>query len=304
MIGPPPSFYDPNQAIVPEGLSYDQWVMEHYPGSGQYAYAQGAISGNVQYPPQSQLHQVPAPPAPQNQYNFVQEYGAEQQGQDFSYDTHHTTAADRPQRGLPGSRIPRRGGAHVSSGSYPSAPQLRVPGAPSAAFQQSQQSPSHPQQGFGLQQSPSSSYYYQEVVPQPAEQPQPHSSYNFVNVDYQAAQFSSNPSYTPASDLTSLPSVPSSVSTPSVGGTDDGQTPTYPLASQHPPHHQAPSRPSGSAPRGRGGRVSKVAKRARVDDSFDGDSDTQSDDDRPMHDGFRTVSVPPPQGQSSLPARL
>ena len=143
------------------------------------------------------------------------------------------------------------------------------------------------------------------------QQQQQHSSYNFVG--YHPEQYpgaGASASYTPSSDLATLPS---SVSTPSVGGTDDGQTPTYPLASQHPTPHQAPSRPSGSAPRGRGGRVSKVAKRARVDDSFDGDSDTQSDEDGIGAGGigfgagaaeFTTVSMPPPQGQSALPARL
>ena len=33
MIGQPPSFYDPTNAIVPEGQDYQQWIMENY-GTG------------------------------------------------------------------------------------------------------------------------------------------------------------------------------------------------------------------------------------------------------------------------------
>ncbi|TFK90695.1 hypothetical protein K466DRAFT_596701, partial [Polyporus arcularius HHB13444] len=140
----------------------------------------------------------------------------------------------------------------------------------------------------------------QQPPPPPQQQ---HSSYNFVG--YQPEQYASASSYTPSSDFTTLPS---SVSTPSVGGTDDGHTHAYPLASQHPSQHpqaSSSSRPTGSAARGRG-RGGKAMKRARVEDAFDaGDSDTQSDDDAPLGaTGFTTVSVPPPQGQGSLPSRL
>ncbi|KAI0697212.1 hypothetical protein C8T65DRAFT_582869 [Cerioporus squamosus] len=311
MIGPPPSFYDPNQVVVPEGPDYNQWIVENYGGGGgQYAYAQGgAMSGNVPFPQhphpqaqQSQLHHVAVPPPPQNQnqYNFVQEQYGPEQGS--SYDSHLVQAtADRPQRGLPGGRISRRGGAPVN---YPAAPQLRVPGAPSGSYQQSQQqSPPHGQ-AFG----PANESYFYAGEPQQQQQQQPqqqHSSYNFVG--YQPEQYASASSYTPSSEFTNLPS---SVSTPSVGGTDDGHTHAYPLASQHASQHpQASSssrQPSGSAARGRGRGGGKAAKRARVEDSFDaGDSDTQSDDDGPLGaTGFTTVSVPPPQGQGSLPSRL
>ncbi|RPD54604.1 hypothetical protein L227DRAFT_346448 [Lentinus tigrinus ALCF2SS1-6] len=310
MIGPPPSFYDPNQAIVPEGPDYQQWIMENYGatiGGGQH-YAQGGggpMSGNVpfQQQAQSQLHHVaiPPPPPPQNQYNFVQQepYGADP---GTSYDSHlvqTAAAADRPQRGLPATRISRRGGAAVN---YSAAPQLRVPAAPSGTYQQSQPSPSHGGQSFG---PGTESYFYGgDQQPQPQQQQQQqHSSYNFVG--YQPEQYASASSYTPSSEFTNLPS---SVSTPSVGGTDDGHAHAYPMASQHASQHpQASSsrQPSASAARGRG-RGGKAAKRARVEDSLDGgDSDTQSDDDGPFGaTGFTTVSVPPPQGQSSLPARL
>ncbi|KAI0755620.1 hypothetical protein C8Q74DRAFT_315984 [Fomes fomentarius] len=294
MIGPPPSFYDPNQAVVPEGPNYEQWVMEHYgSGSSQYTYAQGGgMAGNVQFPQQSQLHHVPVAPAQnpgQSQYPFVQEYT----DQGARYDSHHLVGqpgpADRPQRALPSSRIPQRGGAPVS---YSSVPQIRVPGAPSGSFQQSQQSPAHQQPPFGLQQTPGAEYYYPEV-PRAAEQQQPqpqphiHSSYNFVG--YQPEQHPSTSAYTPTSELTALSS---SVSTPSHNPAGHGRG-----------QGSSSRNPSGSAARGRGrGKT----KRARVDDAHDGeDSDTQSDDDRPfgMDGGFTTVSVPPPQGQS-MPSRL
>ncbi|RDX45932.1 hypothetical protein OH76DRAFT_915572 [Lentinus brumalis] len=142
---PPPSYQPeranlPTRAVVPEGPDYNQWIVENYGGGGgQYAYAQGgAMSGNVpfqqQQPPQSQLHHVAVPPPPQNQYNFVQEQYAPDGG--ASYDSHIVqNAADRPHRGLPATRISRRGGAAVN---YPAVPQLRVPGAPPGPYQQSQ----------------------------------------------------------------------------------------------------------------------------------------------------------------------
>ncbi|TFK79713.1 hypothetical protein K466DRAFT_668006 [Polyporus arcularius HHB13444] len=224
------------------------------------------MSGNVpfqqQQPPQSQLHHVAVPPPPQNQYNFVQEQYAPEGG--ASYDSHLVqNAADRPHRGLPATRISRRGGAAVN---YPAVPQLRVPGAPPGPYQQSQQSPPHGQPPFG----PANESYFYAGEPQPQQQQQPpppppqqqHSSYNFVG--YQPEQYASASSYTPSSDFTTLPS---SVSTPSVGGTDDGHTHAYPLASQHPSQHpqaSSSSRPTGSAARGRG-RGGKAMKRARVE---------------------------------------
>lgn len=303
MIGQPPSFYDPTNAIVPEGPDYQQWIMENYgSGSSQFSYAQqqGPMSGNVPFPPQSQLHHVSVPQNPtHNEYHFVQA------AQGPSYDNHIPPGPDRPQRGLPHSRIARQGASGRVS--YPTAPQIRVPGAPgSAAFQPSQQSPPHQQQSFISNES----YFYdqqQQQQPQQPQQPQPpppHSSYNFVT--YQTDQYSSSPNYTPSSELVTLPS---SVSTPSVGGTDDGQTRAYPLPSHsqhaHNPNAQGSTsrHASGSAPRGRG-RPSKTTKRPRVEDAQDGDSDTQSDDDRGLDGGFTTVSVPPPQGQGSLPSRL
>ncbi|TBU60339.1 hypothetical protein BD310DRAFT_342599 [Dichomitus squalens] len=327
MIGPPPSFYDPNQAIVPEGPDYQQWIMANYgTGSGtQFGYGQGQTAGNVPFQPQSQLHHVPAPapaPAPtptQNQYNFVQEQYGPESGS--SYDSHlvrqqqqqqqQHAAADRPQRGLPGTRISRRGGGGAAV-TYPPAPQLRMPGQP---FSQSQQqSPPHGQSSFIQSPASNDGYFYSGSAgdaPQAPPPQQQHSSYNFVG--YQPDQYASSTTYTPSSEFTNLPS---SVSTPSVGGTDDGhgQTHAYPpLASQHGPssanvqHPSSSRRPSGSGARGGAGRGrgGKTSKRARVDDSQDGgESDSGSDDDMPLGTGFATVSVPPPGGQGSLPSRL
>ena len=208
MIGPPPSFYDPNQAIVPEGPDYQQWIMAHYGAGGdaQFAYGQGQASSNVPFQPQSQLHPLSASAAAPNQYTFAHEsYGPEPGS---SYDSHlaqqqqqQQNAADRPQRGLPGTRISRRGGGGAAVG-YPSAPQLRMPGAP-GTFQQP--SPPHGQSSFGMQ-SPASTEYFYSVNPgsagdapqaPPPQQQQPqqhqHSSYNFVGY-HPAEQYPSSTS--------------------------------------------------------------------------------------------------------------
>lgn len=322
MIGPPPSFYDPNQAVAPEGLDYQQWIMANYPGSsGQYGYGPGPgqaqASGNVPFQQQSQLHHVPVTSAP-NQYNFVpeQQYGPDPGPSFDQHLVHQAQPTERPQRALPGARMPRR-----SAGvNYPVATPLRMPGAPTGAYQQS---PSHQEQSFGLQ-SPAGTegYYYPDSQPQ-APQPQPqqqqqqqHSSYNFVG--YQPDQYTApSAAYTPGSDFSNLPSTGS---TPSVGGADDGQTHTYaPLASQHGPpsaHPQTQQQPhasssrhaSGSgtragAGRGRGG---KTSKRPRVEDPEDGGDSDSGSDSEPLQNttGFATVSVPPPQGQGALPTRL
>ncbi len=325
MIGPPPSFYDPNQAVVPEGLDYQQWVMQHYPGSsGQYGYGPGPgpgqaqASGNVPFQPQSQLHHVPVSPAP-NQYNFVQEYGADPGPYD-EHIVHQAQAADRPQRALPGPRASRGGGVV----NYAPPPQLRMPNAPAGAYQQqSQQSPPQQQQSFGLQ-SPAGTegFYYSDGQPQGPQQQQqqqqppapPHSSYNFVG--YQPDQYTTpSTTYTPGSDFANLPS---SGSTPSVGGTDDGQTYAYPsLAPQHgppsahpqtqqpQPHASSSRRVSGGARGGAGrGRGGKTTKRPRVDDSQDGGDSDSGSDSEPLQNTTGFVSVPPPQGQGALPSRL
>ncbi|KAI0821799.1 hypothetical protein BC628DRAFT_1393726 [Trametes gibbosa] len=335
MIGQIPSLYDPSMAIPPEGPDYQQWV-ESYANGQQYGYApQAGIPGNVsqapfhhQQPPQPQAmhHHVQTPtsaPPTQNRYNFVQEpYPGTDQG--ASYDPHYvqSVAADRPQRGMP--RISRRGGANVG---YPVAPNLRIPEPPRGAYQQTQHSPHHPQQAFGVQGAAQGgeSYFYPsvnaDVMPGSGDQQQQqqqqhhhhHSSYNFVQ-QYQPEPFSST-TYTPSSDFTNLPS---SVSTPSVGGTDDGQhafSSTSSLVSQRGPAPQAQTQgtssrqSSGAGARGgrgpgRGGK--QGSKRPRLDDTPDGgDSDTQSDDELPTLSGLNmTVSVPPPQGQNSLPSRL
>ncbi|KAI0631458.1 hypothetical protein C8Q77DRAFT_137439 [Trametes polyzona] len=246
MIGQIPSLYDPSMAIPPEGLDYQQWV-ENYT-NGQYAFAQGGMQpGNVtQVPfqqPQPQQQQQPpqlhhiqtsvssAPPT-QNRYNFVQE-GYSAADQNAGYDPHFAqpVAGDCPQRGMP--RISRRGGATVG---YPVAPNLNIPEAPRGSYQrQPQQSPHHPQQPFSAQGAAPTgeSYFYSSVntdaIPASGDQQQHHhSSYNFVQ-QYPTEQYSST-TYTPNSDFTNLPS---SVSTPSVGGgTDDGQNP-YSSASSH-----------------------------------------------------------------------
>ncbi|KAI1793794.1 hypothetical protein LXA43DRAFT_206468 [Ganoderma leucocontextum] len=327
MIGPPPSFYDPNQAIVPDGPDYQQWIMANYPGSsGEYSYgpepAQAQASGNVPFQQQSQLHHVPVTPA-QNQYNFVQEqYGPDPGPSYDSHLVHQAQAADRPQRALPGPRMSRRGGGV----NYPAAPQLRMPGAPTGAYQQPQQSPPQQHQSFGLQSPAGTEGYFYPDAQQPPQAPQQqqqqqqqqHSSYNFVG--YQPDQYTTpSTAYTPGSDFTNLPS---SGSTPSVGGTDDDRTHAYPpLASQHGPpsahphtQQQQPNasssrRASGSGARGgagRGRRGGKTSKRPRVDDSQDGGDSDSGSDSEPLQNttGFSTVSVPPPHGQGALPIRL
>ncbi|KAI8977807.1 hypothetical protein BD414DRAFT_517043 [Trametes punicea] len=287
MIGQIPSLFDPNMAIPPEsGLDYQQWV-ENY-ANGQYTYPQqqGALSGNVpQVPfqhaqPQSQLHHVqtsPSAPPTQNRYNFVQEQQYAPAGeQGTSFDTHF--------RGMP--RISRQGGATVG---YPSAPNLRIPEPP--------RSPHHQQQAFGVQ-GAAQGGESADVISAPSDQAHHHSSYNFVQ-QYQPEPYSAT-SYTPSSDFTNLPS---SVSTPSVGGTDESHafsSASSHLSQQAPQQPQASSsrQPAGPAARNRGGRGGRQGqKRQRIDDQQDGgDSDTQSDDDH--------VNVPPPQGQNSLPTRL
>ena len=313
MIGPPPSFYDPNQATVPEGLDYQQWIMENYPASSaqaqqqqqqqqQFAFAQGmAAAGTFQQ--QSQIHHVPPT---HNQYNFVQEYDTAP-----SFDTHIVQpATDRPQRGLPQTRI-----SGARRGVYQNAPQpqVRVPSSGSFPQQPPQPSPSHP---YPLQ-SPAGeqSYYFgvpatnaaaEQQQQQPAPPP-PQQQFSFTSYQHPDQYASASANYTPTSDLATLPS---SVSTPSVGGTDDGQARAYPLISQHgqPPHPQQASTSRTGAPPSASARARPARKvppkRQRVEESFDADSDTQSDDDGPLHGGFTTVNVPPPQGQSSLPARL
>ncbi|KAI0354426.1 hypothetical protein OH77DRAFT_500985 [Trametes cingulata] len=321
MIGQIPSLYDPNMAIPPEGLDYQQWV-ENYQ-NGQYPYAQAGLSGNVsqvpfqqQHPPQqqqpqSQLHHVQtspsgAPPT-QNRYNFVQEsYAAGDQS--TSYDPHFVQPVQsRPQRGLP--RISRRSGATVG---YPVAPNLRIPEGPRGPYQQPQQSPHPQQQAFAVQGAAqgNDSYFYGSVNPDvmsaSGDQPHHHSSYNFVQ-QYQPESYSAT-TYTPSSDFTNLPS---SVSTPSVGGTDDNP---YSSASSHAPQPNLSQQTtasssrgaSGAAGRGRGRPGKQTAKRQRVEDPQDGgESDTSEDDQGPTMAGLNmTVNVPPPQGQNSLPARL
>ncbi|KAM5545448.1 hypothetical protein V8D89_000486 [Ganoderma adspersum] len=295
MIGPPPSFYDPNQAVTPEGLDYHQWMMANGYGPGP---AQAQASGNVPFQQPSQLHHVS--PAP-NQYTFVQQeqYGPEPYD---SHIVHQAQTADRLQRALPTSR--RGGGVN-----YPAAPPLRMPTGPPGAYQQSQQSPPQQQQPFELQ-SPAGTegYYYQDAplqAPQhqqqpPQQQPQqqqraPHSSYNFVG--YQPDQYTT-PTYTPGSDFTNLPS---SGSTPS-----QGPPSAHPQTQQQQPLASSSRHASGSgAARGRGRGV-KTTKRPRVDDSQDGGDSDSGSDSEPLQNttGFSTVSVPPPQGQGSLPTRL
>ncbi|KAH9895934.1 hypothetical protein C8Q73DRAFT_690157 [Cubamyces lactineus] len=251
MIGQIPSLFDPSMAIPPDsGLDYQQWV-ENY-ANGQYAYAQQApMPGNVsqvpyqqQPPPQSQLHHVQtsptaAVPAPaQNRYNFVQEFAPGEQAAS-TYDTHTFVrpSTERPTRGMP--RISRQGGASANVG-YPVAPNLRIPEPPRGAYQQPQVSPHHQQQATfavpGTAQG-TDSYFYgttsvtADVIPGSADQQQQqrhHSNYHFVQQQYPAEPYSAN-SYTPNSDFTNLPS---SVSTPSVGGTDDSQH-AFSSASSH-----------------------------------------------------------------------
>ncbi|KAI9068942.1 hypothetical protein FKP32DRAFT_1671777 [Trametes sanguinea] len=315
MIGQIPSLFDPNMANPPQsGLDYQQWV-ENY-ANGQYTYAQGGIPGNVsqvpfqQAPPQSQLHHVqtsvpPAPP-PQNRYNFVQEQQFTGGDQGTSFDNHFVRPAanDRPQRGMP--RISRQGGATVG---YPTAPNLRIPEPPRGQYQQQPQlSPHHQQQAFAAAQA-SESYFYPSVstdaISASGDQSHHHSSYNFVQ-QYQPEPYSAT-SYTPNSDFTNLPS---SVSTPSVGGTDDSQH-AFSSASSHlsaqaasqQPQASSSRQPSGAAARGRNRGGKQSQKRQRTDEPQDGgESDTQSEDDQPL--SGMTMSVPPQQGQGSLPARL
>ncbi|KAL1943624.1 hypothetical protein VTO73DRAFT_4069 [Trametes versicolor] len=325
MIGQIPSLYDPSMAIPPEGLDYQQWV-DNY-SSGQYAtYAQGGLPGNVTQVPfqqpsqqqqaQSQLHhiQTTAPNAAptQNRYNFVQEpYATGEQSASYDPQFVSPVPGDRPQRGMP--RISRRGGANVG---YAAAPNLRIPDPPRGAYQQPQQSPHRQQQAFGVQGAAQGgeSYFYSpvnaDVIPGAGDQQHHHSSYNFVQ-QYQPAEAYSATTYTPNSDFTNLPS---SVSTPSVGGgTDDGQL-TYSSASSHAPQRpsaqQAQSsssrNSSGAATRGTGRRGKPAAKRQREEIQDGDDSDTQSDDEQPptLSGLNMTVNVPPPQGQNSLPGRL
>ncbi|KAH9850968.1 hypothetical protein C2E23DRAFT_734121 [Lenzites betulinus] len=320
MIGQIPSLYDPSMAIPPEGLDYQQWV-ESYSSGQQYGYApQGGIPGNVSQvpfqpppppPPQGQLHHVQAanPAAPtQNRYNFVQEpYATADQGAGYDGQYAQHVPGDRPQRGMP--RIARRGGANVG---YPVAPNLRIPEQPSrGAYQQPQQSPHPQQQAFAVQgaaQGGGDSYFYSsvnpDVIPGSGDQQHHHSSYNFVQ-QYQPEPYAST-TYTPNSDFTNLPS---SVSTPSVGGTDDSQhafSSTSSLVSQRGPAQQAQatsSRPP-PGPSAKGARAGKQAKRPRLEHTPE-DSDTQSDDDLPTLSRMNmTMSVPPQQGQNSLPSRL
>ncbi|OJT11885.1 hypothetical protein TRAPUB_11573 [Trametes pubescens] len=308
-------------AIPPEGLDYQQWV-DNY-SSGQYnTYAQGGLPGNVSQVPfqqpsqqqaQSQLHHIqttaPAAAPTQNRYNFVQEpYASGEQGAGYDPQFAPPIPGDRPQRGMP--RISRRGGPAVG---YAAAPNLRIPDAPRGAYQQPQQSPHRPQQAFGVQGAAQGgeSYFYSpvnaDVIPGAGDQ-QHHSSYSFAP-QYQPDSYP--PTYTPSSDFTNLPS---SVSTPSVGGgTDDGQL-TYSSASSHAPQrppaqqaHSSSSRHSaGSATRTTGRRGKPAAKRQREEIQDGDDSDTQSDDEQPptLSGLNMTVNVPPPQGQNSLPGRL
>ncbi|KAI0668239.1 hypothetical protein C8Q78DRAFT_980588 [Trametes maxima] len=311
MIGQIPSLFDPTMAIPPEGLDYNQWV-ESY-GNRQYQYTQGNLPGNVpQVPfqqalPQSQLHHVPTTPAAppsQTHFDFVpDQYQAGSQGPGYDAQFAQPPPPGRPQRGMP--RISRRGGVP-----YPATPNLRIPESSRAAqFQQPQQSPHHQQQTFGTQGAAqgNDSYFYgqsvnADVISGSGDQQHHHSSYNFVP-QYPPEQQYSATSYTPNSDFTNLPS---SVSTPSVGGTDDGQHGFASTSSQHTSTQASNSRqPSGASTRARGRGGKQTAKRQRVEQA-DEDSDDQSDDDQPptMAGLNMTVSVPPPQGQNSLPARL
>ncbi|KAH9914370.1 uncharacterized protein BXZ73DRAFT_106613 [Epithele typhae] len=275
MIGPPPSFYDPNQAIVPEGTDYRQWVMENYGTGGQQQgqqpqqqfYGHTGMAGNVPF--QSQLpHASPT----NNQYTFVTpDFPSE------PFEPHH-----RPQRGLPRGR---QSGEGVYSHGH-------IPNNGAGPFSHPQPSPS----GQYPLPSPSSSEYYLDNPTRPGHEQQ----YNFVPGFNSTDQFPPGSQFTPNSDLTPL----SSVSTPSVGGTDDSPARAYPMASQHSVPVQQRPPPSGSrrAPaagaRKNTGRSKRPRRQQEV--SQDEDSDTQSDDDL----GYTTVNVPPSQGQSSLPARL
>ncbi|CDO69737.1 hypothetical protein BN946_scf184697.g9 [Trametes cinnabarina] len=317
MIGQIPSLFDPNMANPPQsGLDYQQWVESF--ANGQYTYSQGGIPGNVsqipfqQPQPQSQLHHVqttvPPAAAPQNRYNFVPEQQYATGDQATNFDTHFArpAPADRPQRGMP--RISRQGGTTVG---YPTAPNLRIPEVPRAQFQQPQLSPQHQQQAFAAAQA-SESYFYPSVgtdaISSSGDQSHHHSSYNFVQ-QYQPEPYSAT-TYTPNSDFTNLPS---SVSTPSVGGTEESQH-VFSSASSHLSAQAAPQQPqasssratSGSAPRGRGrGGVKQGQKRQRIEDAQDGgESETQSEDDQPLSGLNMSMSVPPSQGRSSLPTRL
>ncbi|KAI0773153.1 fungal-specific transcription factor domain-containing protein [Trametes elegans] len=318
MIGQIPSLFDPSMANPPEGLDYQQWV-DSFSSGQQYPFAQAGMTGNVPQVPyqQSQLHQVQASTSPasasQVHYNFVPQDSFAPGDQSASFDSHFAQASmpDRPQRGLP--RISRRGGAPVG---YPSAPNLRIPEPPRGTYSQPRQSPHHSQQAFAVQGAapPNDSYFYPPVGADviagsgSGDQQHLHSSYNFVP-QYQPDQYSAS-GYTPNSDFTNLPS---SVSTPSVGGTDDSQR-AYSSASSHVSQHASSQQPQASSSRqpvgsarGRARGTKPAAKRARQEESQDGgDSDTQSEDEQgPTMAGLNmTVSVPPPQGQSSLPARL
>ncbi|THG96601.1 hypothetical protein EW026_g5261 [Hermanssonia centrifuga] len=79
---PAPMYYDPEQAAVPEGADYQQWVQAHYSG-GQFATPMEAQATNhvqnlyqphqshMQYPPES-LPSGPMQSEMRNQYRFVQ----------------------------------------------------------------------------------------------------------------------------------------------------------------------------------------------------------------------------------------
>ncbi|OBZ72956.1 Protein priB [Grifola frondosa] len=306
MIGAPPVFYDPSQAVVPEGLDYDQWVATYERNQQQYGYDQPGLAAAQAVQPH------------QNQYNFVAEYMPPSNDQMSHFDNHFVrSTGDRPQRGIPG-RISRRiqqhsdGAAVAAAVNYPVSSHSQISQhIPLSVAADASHTGYQGQQSYTLQQpgSATGSYFYPSVEHDTISSAvEPHQAYNFTHYQPNTDQYSTVATYTPNSDVVTLPS---SSTTPSIGGTDDGQSVTYAASSQRPQPavvtqaHPQPSigrtpvrKDTGKATRGRGGR--QPGKRQRIDDGAD--SDTQSDEDQlggmPMN-----VSMPT-RNPDNLPARL
>ncbi|THH12044.1 hypothetical protein EW146_g7836 [Bondarzewia mesenterica] len=299
MIGPPPSFYDPDQvAPQPQTQNYQQWLEENY--QGQYHF------GNVSTMPYSQQPAPAAAHIPQqeqvqqplmNQYQFVSTVPPSSSKDEASYPPYFSS--ERPQVG---QRFVQQ--------QMPIAQPARSRGQPSAHYVPHQQ-----QSGASDLLQGSVDFHHASLTPesndlyymghgggvmggQYSAQPPPQTSQQQQqSVHYQSPGEHLTPSYTPISEV---PTLSSSVS-PSW---HEQQLPTHNTAS--PPNASAsagtsrPSPSTGKRDRVAAGKAAKGKgrKRQKADvDESDSDDDEEGGEAKNAHP---SISVP----MGNLPQRL
>jgi hypothetical protein len=286
MIGPTSTFYDPEQALAQDSPDYQRWVEAYGSGPMEYNIGGDNVADEISQfqhhrhqPQRQQTITARSPPEPvplQNQYQFVPGQYHPPAPPTSSIDHHHQYMSTS------GRQLAPTGTSGRSASSDYSTPvrthqQNSTSGSLHGAVDYSQV----PQQQAGMS---SDLYYYPSDIVGGADQPQQPFGYSGGGT-----QPYHDPSFTPSSDLHTLPAH-TSVSPP---WTEEGLPQGYAAGPSSAPTPRA-GQAAGKRDRG---TAKKTAGRKRPRKSG-GDSESDSDED------ILDAAPTPSRGPDNLPPRL